>query len=338
MPETGVAAPPVLRWLPPPQSWPPTLVIVIDTEEEFDWAAPFNPSSTSVANIGLQAFPQEIFDTHAVVPTYVIDYPVATTPSSVAVLSKFAAEGRCEIGAHLHPWVNPPAEGPVDARHSYPGNLPAAIERRKLTALTEAITANFNIYPTVYKAGRYGFGAATPTILRELNYAVDVSTVPYTDFSSDEGPDFTGICPTPFLILENLCELPLSVHFTGRLAKLGPTIFPVLLWRPGRMLRLPGLCSQLRLLERLRLSPEGHALKDLIRHTRSALAGGTRLFMLTYHSSSMLPGATAYVRDEGERTAFLASLDGYLRFFLGEIGGRVDTVTRVAAELMQQNF
>jgi hypothetical protein len=338
MPETGVAAPPVLRLLPPPQSWPPTLVVVIDTEEEFDWDAPFNPSNVSVANIELQALAQNIFDTHGVVPTYVIDYPVATTPASVAILSGFADEGRCEIGAHLHPWVNPPAEGPVDAWHSYPGNLPAAIERRKLIALTAAITANFNVRPTVYKAGRYGFGAATPAILRELDYTVDVSLVPHTNFSRDGGPDFTGIYAAPFLITEHLCEIPLSVHFAGQLAYLGPMVFPVLLGRIGRLLRLPGVCGRLRLLERLRLSPEGHSLKDLMRQTWAALAGGTRLFMLTYHSSSMLPGATAYVRDESDRTAFLATLDGYLRFFLGQVGGRVDTVARAAAALMQQSI
>ncbi len=59
--------------------------------------------------------------------------------------------------------------------------------------------------------------------------------------------------------------------------------------------------------------------------------------MLTYHSSSLLPGATAYVRTEAERSSFLSTLDGYLRFFLGEIGGRTDTVTRVAAALMAEN-
>jgi hypothetical protein len=55
--------------------------------------------------------------------------------------------------------------------------------------------------------------------------------------------------------------------------------------------------------------------------------------MLTYHSSSLLPGATQYVRSETDRRAFLATLDGYLRFFLAELGGRADTATRVAAAL-----
>lgn len=329
----GVMSPPVQQLLAPPTDWPPTLTVVIDTEEEFDWSAPFNPTSTAVSNIGFQPLAQEVFDAHGVVPTYVVDYPVANSPPAVAVLGRFADEGRCDIGAHLHPWVTPPAEGPVDTRHSYPGNLPAAIERRKLMALTEAITAGFGRRPTVYKAGRYGIGSATPAILRELGYTLDISVVPHTDFSADGGPDFRRAPALPFIIEPGLCELPLSVHFVGRLAAYGPRLFPRLSDNRLRRLRLVGLCDRLGLLTRLRLSPEGYSLPELTRQARAALASGTRLFMLTYHSSSLLPGATTYVRNETERRGFLATLDGFLRFFLAELGGRADTVTRVAAAL-----
>jgi hypothetical protein len=330
----GVASPPVQKLLPPPASWPPTLVVVIDTEEEFDWTASFDSANTAVTNIGLQPLAQDIFDSQRLVPTYVIDYPVASTPAAVSVLGGFAAAGRCEIGAHLHPWVNPPAEGPIDTRHSYPGNLPAAIERRKLIALTEAITASFGIRPSVYKAGRYGIGTATPAILRELGYTVDVSVVPHTDFSADGGPDFRDAPAGPFSIDDGLCELPLSVHFVGRLAAHGPRMFRHLSSAAARWLHPVGICNRLGLLARLRLSPEGHSLAELIHQTRTAFTAGTRLFMLTYHSSSLLPGATSYVRTEADRQAFLATLDGYLRFFLAEFGGRADTVAGVAAALM----
>jgi hypothetical protein len=325
--------PPVRKLLTPSASWPPTLIVVIDTEEEFDWSMPFDPAETSVTNIGFQPLAQDIFNDYGLIPTYAVDYPVASTPASIDVLRRFAADGRCEIGAHLHPWVNPPPEGPVDVRHSYPGNLPPAIERRKLIALTDTITASFGTRPTVYKAGRYGIGAATPAILRELKYAVDVSVVPHTDFSADGGPDFRDAPPDPFLIADGLCELPLSVHFVGRLASQGSRVFRRLSGSAARRMRLPGILSRLGLLTRLRLSPEGSGLAEMTQQTRAAFAAGTRLFMLTYHSSSLLPGATQYVRSEADRRAFLATLDGYLRFFLVEFGGRADTVAGVAATL-----
>ena len=48
------------------------------------------------------------------------------------------------------------------------------------------------------------------------------------------------------------------------------------------------------LVERLRLTPEGLTLADMKRQTRAALARGERYFMLTYHSSTLLPGVTPY--------------------------------------------
>jgi hypothetical protein len=358
----------VQRRLAVPASWPPTLVVVVDTEEEFDWTAPFDPASTAVTNIACQPLAQRIFDAHGVVPTYVVDYPVAATPAAAALLRGIADAGRCEIGAHLHPWVNPPWDGAPDAgtvepRCSYPGNLPPALERDKLAALTQAIEAGFGRRPVVYKAGRYGVGPATAGILRALGYRVDVSVVPHTDFSADGGPDFTALPDGPFAIGPfaigpfatgpgangpgangpgangpganggDLTELPLSVHFVGALAGAGRLLYPRLTSRPARRLRLPGIAARLGLLERLRLTPEGYRLADLRRQTRVALARGTRLFMLTYHSSALLPGATGYVRSAAERDGFLATLDAYCRDFLGPFGGRASTVAAVAAAL-----
>jgi hypothetical protein len=326
----------VQRILAVPAGWPPTLVVVVDTEEEFDWTAPFDAANTGVANIACQDLAQRRFDAFGVRPTYVVDYPVAATPAAAAALRAIAEAGRCAIGAHLHPWVTPPAEGPADARHSYPGNLPPALERRKLETLTEAIVAGFGIRPVVYKAGRYGVGPATAGILRDLGYGIDVSVVPHTDFSADGGPDFTALPEGPFALREGPIELPLSVHFVGALAGIGRRLYPRLAGRLARRLRLPGIAARLGLLERLRLTPEGHDLDDMQRQTRAALAGGTRLFMLTYHSSSLLPGATAYVQSEAERDRFLATLDGYCRDFLGPLGGRAGTLAEVAAALGAQ--
>jgi hypothetical protein len=54
--------------------------------------------------------------------------------------------------------------------------------------------------------------------------------------------------------------------------------------------------------------------------------------MLTYHSSTLLPGATSYATNAAERGAFLAALEGYLAFFMGECGGTGKRVSEVAAE------
>ena len=95
-------------------------------------------------------------------PTYAVDYPVASTPAAVAVLKAFLDSGRCEIGAHLHPWVNPPAEEEVNAFHSYACNLPAELMQRKLEVLPRRHRRAASAAPVVYKAGRYGIGPDTP--------------------------------------------------------------------------------------------------------------------------------------------------------------------------------
>src|SRR5258708_33568284 len=107
-----------------------------------------------------------------------------------------------------------------------------------------------------------------------------------------------------------LTLLPLSVHFVGALSSLGEAIYPLLSAPTAARLKIPGALSRLGLLERLRLSPEGFGLDDMIRQTRAALAAGERYFMLTYHSSSLLPGANSYVHSEEERRDFPSQNEG----------------------------
>jgi hypothetical protein len=51
------------------------------------------------------------------------------------------------------------------------------------------------------------------------------------------------------------------------------------------------------------------------------LRHGHRVFHLTYHSPSLLPGNTPYVRTEKELDQFLDRISGFLEFFFGECGG-----------------
>jgi hypothetical protein len=272
-------------------------------------------------------------DRHGVVPTYVIDFPVVNTPEAVSILRSIADDGRCEIGAHLHPWVSPPIEEEVNIYNSFPGNLPPALEREKLARLTARIEHAFGQRPTIYKAGRYGLGPATFETLQELGFQVDASVVPHTDFSAYGGPDFTGFPAGPFWAGSNLIALPLSVHFAGAVAALGPKLYSTLSNGLSVRLRLLGIAASLGLLERLRLSPEGHTLAEMKRQTHLALARGERYFMLTYHSATLLPGATAYAPSAIERDALLNVLEGYLDFFMGECGGVCRRVSMLAPEL-----
>ena len=323
-----------------PSAAPPSLFVVIDTEEEFDWALPHARANTSVGSIAAQHRAQEIFERYGVVPIYVVDYPVAANEAAAEVLRGLYEAGRCEIGAHLHPWVNPPHEEEVNARNSYPGNLPAALERAKLEALTRQIETAFGVRPTVYRAGRYGVGPATSRILEELGYKVDLSVVPRSSFTGDGGPDFQGWSFPPYRFgrRRDLLEIPLSCGFYGRLRSWGPVLYPALTKPLGMKLHAPGFAARLGLLERIRLTPEGIDHAAHRRLTKSLLAQGCRVFSLNYHSPSLEPGHTPYVRDETELRAFLETIERYLDYFMNELGGRPTTPMALYRSLVPEQI
>src|SRR3546814_12314449 len=91
-------------------------------------------------------------------PVYVTDDPVVDSDAAAAMMGRWLADGAADIGAHLHPWVNPPHVEEVTAANSYVGFLPEAVERAKLEALCQRIAERFGARPVASRAGRYGVG------------------------------------------------------------------------------------------------------------------------------------------------------------------------------------
>ncbi len=307
----------------------PELLIVVDTEEEFDWTAPFSRDATATRSIPAQARAHEIYDRLGIVPTYVIDYPVATDPGAVAFLRGLKEGGKAEIGAHLHPWVTPPHLEEVNGRNSYQCNLPPELERAKIETLTAAIESAFGERPSAFKAGRHGFGPATARALAELGYRVDCSQLPHTDLSADEGPDFRGLPAEPYWLDAGLLEVPVTIGFFGAAAAVGPRLGRLFDSPALARLRLPGLLARSGLVARSRLTPEGVSAAEQCRLIEALARRGQRIFSLVYHSPSLEPGHTPYVRSEAELEAFLDTLERVLLFFRDRIGGRFTTLSRV---------
>jgi hypothetical protein len=300
----------------------PALIVVSDTEVEFDWTGPFDRSSFGVGHMRHIGRLQTICERWGIRPVYVVDYPIACQESSVAALRPIVQDGRALVGAHLHPWVTPPHEEMVDERNSFPGNLPAALERAKLAALVECIEAKFAIRPEIYKAGRYGIGANSYQILEELGFTVDLSPAPPFDYTANGGPDFSrhSLAAT----WEGPGRSVLSIPGTGAL--IGALPLPAL-YRTATaklMVRLhaPGILSRLGVVERLRLTPEGHGADEMIRLIRWLHDRGERLFVMSLHSPSLEPGHTPYVRDEAALAALLQSMDEVFAYFMTDLGGR----------------
>lgn len=312
----------------------PKLLVVVDTEEEFDWSRPFDRRNTGVEHMRSIHLFQEVCDAEGVRPVYVIDHPIATQETSIAPLRAFRREGRCEIGAHLHPWVSPPFEEEVNARNSYPGNLPVATERAKLTSLVGAIESAFGERPRAYKAGRYGAGPNTTALLQELGFEVDLSPCPPFDFGVDGGPDWSRFPCDSFWLDDRrrVLAIPNTGAYVGFVKDGAHGLYRVATSPRLRWARLPGILSRVGALERLFLSPEGYAFEDLRRLTSALRHRGTETFAFSLHSPSVLPGCTPYVRSVADRDKFLDTCRRYFQFFLRELGG----VNHTTAELRAQ--
>jgi glycosyltransferase involved in cell wall biosynthesis len=315
----------------------PALLVVVDAEEEFSWGT-FSADATSVKTMRFQERAQRIFDRFGVVPTYVVDYPVAAQEDGFRYLREFRAGGRCEIGAQLHPWVNPPFGEAVGEYLSYPGNLPRAMEFEKLRRLTEIIEANLGVRPTVYRAGRYGAGSNTAGILAELGYRIDCSVLPLADPRLRYGPRFGHAVAKPYWFGpdQRLLEIPVTVGAVGLLSGHAEALHPVINHPALRSLHMPAVFSRLRLFDRIRLTPEGISLDEAKRLTRALVdRRRQRVLVLSYHSPSLEPGNTPYVRTQAELAAFLGWIEAYLEFFFGAIGGRAATPGAILARAEQ---
>lgn len=273
-------------------------MVTIDTEEEFDWGAPIRREGHGIATIpALRTF-QQFCEGFGVVPIYLVDYPIASATTAADALGDAVDSGRAEVGVQLHPWVSPPFDEDVIERNTYAGNLPVALEREKFRILRDAIEQRFGRKPQIYRAGRYGLGPHTAEILAEHGLTIDTSVRARFDYSGNGGPNYRDHPVKPYWIDrgQRLLELPLTTVFWGPLRQLGGLIYPHLWRAPSAR----GMLSRAGLLERIPLTPEGVTAQEAIRGIDVALDDGLPLLMFSFHSPSLAPGHTPYVRDEAE--------------------------------------
>jgi hypothetical protein len=227
------------------------------------------------------------------------------------------ADGRAEIGVQLHPWVNPPHAEDLTVSNSFAGNLEPALEEAKLVKLRDTISRAFNgTAPLIYRAGRYGVGPHTAAILGQASIAIDTSVRAHFDYSSQGGPDFTGLPAHPWWVDRRggLMELPLTTVFSGLLRRAGPWLFP----RLWRVPRLRGVLARLGLMNRVPLTPEGVSAAEAIAGIDLALGDGLPVLVFSFHSPSLRPGNTPYVRDDDQ----LDQLYGWWRTVFAHLARR----------------
>jgi hypothetical protein len=279
-------------------------MLFVDTEEEFDWDAPFSRTGHGVTALAGMARGQAYFAAAGVKPIYVTDYPVIDSDAAADMMGRWVVDGTADIGAHLHPWVNPPHVEEVSLANSYVGFLPEEVERAKLEALCRRMDERFGRRPIAYRAGRYGIGPHSGALLEEAGFRLDSSVRSRFDYSHQHGPDFRGLPQHPYWAgpTRSLVELPLSTAFTGLMRGAGERLYRA----AQGMGPLGGALARARLLSRVPLTPEGVPAADAIAAIDALIEEGVRVLNFSFHSPTLEPGHTPYVRSESDRAAFYA--------------------------------
>lgn len=295
-----------------PESFGRRFTVFCDTEEEFDWGKPRRRENRATTHMAAMPDMQARFRARGVACVYLVDHPIATDPASIEMLKGWQDAGDCAIGTQLHPWVNPPHDEEVTTFNSFTGNLPVELEKAKIENLTETIEQAFGKRPTTYRAGRYGVGPNTARLLAEAGYEADLSVRALFGYGGEGGPDFTCVRPLPFRTGEGkLVALPLSAAYVGALRGGGRGLYEA----AGRVPRGRGVLSRLGLLNRVPLTPEGVPLDEAKAAVRALLADGQRWFSLSFHSPSVEPGHTPFVRSREDLAAFHAWWEGMIDLF-----------------------
>lgn len=318
-----------------------SLIVTVDTEEEGLWDGCYRRTGNTVENIrGIPRF-QNLCDQYGVRPTYLVDAAVLEEPWAVEILRGIQDDGRCEIGAHCHPWCNPPFEEEISTRNSYLCNLPEALQRAKLTWLTERIEECFGRRPTSFRAGRYGLDITGARILADLGYTVDSSVIPFTDYSSEQGPNFLNapVCPYWIDLAGNsllephnsggLLEVPVTVGFNRANFQRAHSV-QQFARRHLRPLRVEGLLDRLGILRRIKLTPEQATAAEMITLVEMLLRRKSPCLVLMLHSSSLMAGGSPYVTDQDELERIVKRLESTFRHCTVELGLSAATLTNLA--------
>ena len=313
---------------------PPAVLLGVDTEADDQWSAEGRRRLT-VRNAERLPALQALCDGFGVRPSYLVTHEMATRDESAGVLRGLARGGRCEIGAHLHPWTSPPFRPEDLAAHTYPHNLPPELLDRQVRDLTTVIEQGLGVRPTTYRAGRNGFDGGSLPVLERLGYTVDTSVDPLFNERRKGGMAFAGAPLTPYhpdyadvrrAGASPILEVPISAATTPALPKAVESMYsrlPPIPWR-GALRRLGVRGVWLR--------PSYAALPDMLAFASRLARSGAPCFNIIFHSSELLPGGSPYTPDDASVTRFLDDLKRLLEHLTARLGGVGRTYAQFRAE------
>ena len=285
----------------------------------------------------LKALPrfQELCLCYDFKPTYLCTHEVFSDQAAVKNLKSWQDTGLAEVGAHLHPWTNPPYlkdETPMPLYHRFPCDLDDDILEEKLKSLTQVIKKSMGRSPVSYRAGRWGLDGRQLELLEKLGYRVDSSVTPRISWQNTMG-DPDGVGGPDFRLAPNslyhpsyadpakkgkakILEVPMSVLFVRKLMPKSRRLQRVFLTMPeGRLKRVANktLFGQTWLRIFNTTKP-----KDFVRLLAAARRKKLPYLQFMTHSSELAIGTSPYVKSEAGLKHMFDMLEVMLKFFRDE--------------------
>ncbi len=317
----------------------PIVSISIDTEED-NWSS-FSWLGATARNIGELPRLQELLDGWGARPTYLVGYAPLVSPSAVRTLGALAERTDVEIGIHCHPWNTPPRTD-RDPCPSMMCQHDEVTNRDKVATVRDTIIRELGVAPVSFRAGRWGFGPTVAAAIAALDVCVDSSISPFIDWSPDGGPDYAGAPFTPYRFDPaeplrpspggRLAELPMTIGFLGGRHERAGTLRALLERSWSARLHLVGALDRAGMLTKRWLSPEFSSAAEMIELVDALVGEDAPFLQISFHSCTLLAGATPFVRDADDLRRFLRSLEAVLEH-LASLGCRFRTL-REAAQVL----
>ena len=319
-------------------------VLTIDTEEEWLWENDFPQENCSVQNIKhIPAFQQQC-EKLGIRPTYFVDYAIAQDNYSQEVFKDIIASRKAEVGAHLHPWCNPPFFGKTTEAESHVINLPKEQVAQKLHALSEVICQSLGVRPRSFRSGRWGISGDTLQLLVSRGFDVDSSVYPFykNEYFSCEGSPLSPYWPSYDDSLSvgtqrEIIEIPVSAgynvkHFDAADMVHSTLAKPAIAWT-----RSIGLLWRLGLLKKIYLSPELTETKNMNALIDSCLKNQHSVIHMYLHSSSLIDGATGLLNIDNAFERICERMGRSVAHLQSKANVRFCTISE-AKKLLEQGF
>lgn len=194
-----------------------SFIITVDTEGDNLWEWKDGQLITTENSRFISCF-QELCEEFGFIPTYLTNYEMAMDNRWVEYGKRKVTEKKCEIGLHIHAWNSPPFYKLEKnfSGHPYISEYPEHIVLEKITKLAKLLREKFECDITSARSGRWATNEDYFRALSTNDIKVDCSVTPELNlsgiqgYSKNMGNDYTRVLYKPYMIYEDIMEVPMS--------------------------------------------------------------------------------------------------------------------------------